>query len=346
MHLSIRVLEAFIGIFFLATALLLYPNEDGKIQSSLEDFWVHLDDYQNKPLSRHTKFMIWVATLENAILNRLFGNKLFSEQAATVSICLSFAAFAYAYATFWGFEELVSHALIDTAGPTPLYFAAQQTSVWSSILIVVTLTALFFRLDVIRRRLLLILSTAASLCLVVWLTKRGHPLPDKERVALGASMALVLLLGFLCSVSFIALARWTLKFSEQLKSSFKLLCLVILNLGVALVLVSPAFLPGVASVPRDEIFTAETWSTFLIAFPLSNAIDVALASLFVLLASLLLLHRLLWPLLTRTLFRMGDIGTKGRRGILTAVGIALLSTSVFGEKFPDLLKEVLKGLGG
>jgi hypothetical protein len=43
---------------------------------------------------------------------------------------------------------------------------------------------------------------------------------------------------------------------------------------------------------------------------------------------------------------MQDIGTKGRRAILTAVGIALLSTSVFNGKMPDLLKEVIKALGG
>jgi glucose-6-phosphate isomerase len=39
---------------------------------------------------------------------------------------------------------------------------------------------------------------------------------------------------------------------------------------------------------------------------------------------------------------MTDIGTKGRRAILTAVGIALLSTSVFGGKFPGLLKDIAK----
>jgi glucose-6-phosphate isomerase len=66
----------------------------------------------------------------------------------------------------------------------------------------------------------------------------------------------------------------------------------------------------------------------------------------VLLATLLLIHRALWPLLTRTLFRMADIGTKGRRAILTAIGISLLGTSVFGEKFPELLKEFVKAFGG
>ena len=54
---------------------------------------------------------------------------------------------------------------------------------------------------------------------------------------------------------------------------------------------------------------------------------------------ILLVHRLVWPVLSRTLFRMTDIGTKGRRSILVAVGSALLSASVFGGKFPELLKD-------
>ncbi len=73
---------------------------------------------------------------------------------------------------------------------------------------------------------------------------------------------------------------------------------------------------------------------------------MVLAFLFEGLVLLLLIHGALWPLLTRTLFRMADIGTKGRRAILTAVGLALLSASVFGGKFPELIKDLLKSLGG
>jgi len=43
---------------------------------------------------------------------------------------------------------------------------------------------------------------------------------------------------------------------------------------------------------------------------------------------------------------MTDIGTKGRRAILTSVGLALLSASVFGGKLPELLKGLVKIFGG
>jgi hypothetical protein len=75
----------------------------------------------------------------------------------------------------------------------------------------------------------------------------------------------------------------------------------------------------------------------------TNIFDVALALLFVLLAAMLLIHRLLWPLLTRTLFRIQALGTIGRRGILVTVGLTLLGWS--GVHLPELARELLKALG-
>jgi hypothetical protein len=38
-------------------------------------------------------------------------------------------------------------------------------------------------------------------------------------------------------------------------------------------------------------------------------------------------------------------GTKGRRAILALFRAALLGTSMFGGRFPELLKELVKGFG-
>jgi hypothetical protein len=46
LHLIARPFEVLIGLFCLVTAILLYPNQEGKIQSKLEDFWIRLDDYR------------------------------------------------------------------------------------------------------------------------------------------------------------------------------------------------------------------------------------------------------------------------------------------------------------
>ena len=73
---------------------------------------------------------------------------------------------------------------------------------------------------------------------------------------------------------------------------------------------------------------------------LTNLLNAFLAISFAFLAAMLLLHRLIWPILVRSLFRMQDIGEKGRRGILLTIGLAFSGVSV-----PDLAKELLKALG-
>jgi hypothetical protein len=53
-----RPIEALLGLFCVLTAVVLNPDEEGKIQSKLEDFWIRVDDFQNLALTRHVAFMV------------------------------------------------------------------------------------------------------------------------------------------------------------------------------------------------------------------------------------------------------------------------------------------------
>ena len=125
-------------------------------------------------------------------------------------------------------------------------------------------------------------------------------------------------------------------------SSLKVLATVIVNLFLAVFFVSP-LLFGVNIKPIDDLRDQVLVTVSLIA--VSNIVDAAIALFYVLLALLLLIHRAVWPLLSRTLFRITDIGTKGRRAILTTVGLALLAAGVTG-KVPELLQKLIEKLAG
>jgi hypothetical protein len=58
LHLIARPIEALLGVFCVLTAIVLYPDEEGKLQSRFEDFWVSVDDYKLAALSQHT---VWAA---------------------------------------------------------------------------------------------------------------------------------------------------------------------------------------------------------------------------------------------------------------------------------------------
>jgi hypothetical protein len=86
LHLIVRPIEALLGLFCVATAVLLFPDQEGRIRSGLEDFWVPVDDYKGKAL---TTFTVGVVNFENRLLDRLFGYELVSFRAALLSVCLS-----------------------------------------------------------------------------------------------------------------------------------------------------------------------------------------------------------------------------------------------------------------
>lgn len=72
LHVILRLLAALLGLFCVATAVLLYPDQEGKIQSKLEDFWIRIDDYQKLALSKHAAFMTGVSQLESRLLDHIF----------------------------------------------------------------------------------------------------------------------------------------------------------------------------------------------------------------------------------------------------------------------------------
>lgn len=165
-----------------------------------------------------------------------------------------------------------------------------------------------------------------------------------------AALLVVVMGGFVSDILFIALTRRMLRWAGEMTSFVKVTLAIAINLLVAVLLgwvPATLYLQSFFGLPISTSFRGHdflTASGFVIAC--TNLFDVLLALFFVVCAMQLLLHRAVWPVLTRTVFRMQEIGTKGRRAILTTVGIALLGTSVFGGKFPDLLKELVKAFGG
>jgi hypothetical protein len=183
---------------------------------------------------------------------------------------------------------------------------------------------------------------AALIFLLLWMVtfRAGAPGVTGE---ISVRILLLVLGGFGCDVIFITLTRRLLRWAGEMTSSLKVLATVIVNFFLAVLFVSP-LLVGVHIKPIGDLRGQILLTITMIA--VSNIVDAVIALFYVLLAVLLLIHRALWPLLTRTLFRMTDMGTKGRRAILTAVGLAVLSESVFGGKFPELLKDLVKIFGG
>jgi hypothetical protein len=338
LHLIARPIEVLLGLFCLLTAILLYPNQEGKIQSTLEDFWVRVDDYKNLALSKHAAFMTQLAKLETQFLDRVFGEKLFSIRAATVSLGCSITSLGVV-----GF--LHRHEAFSTKSYD--FFNLRQ----SLGLVCIGIYA-FAAMSLPRKRRMLLFAVLSLVLLVPgWILIIGNaPIrnPSVSNRISGFELYFVYdfilsslgVLGFVCDVVFIAFTRKMLLKASVISRSSTILVLVLSNVVLAVLLVGPYLIERLNLIPPDRLNLR--WFPLL---SLTNMFDVALALLFALLAVLLLIHRAIWPLLTRTLFRMTDVGTKGRRAILTTVGLALLAAGISG-KVPELVQKVIEKFGG
>lgn len=323
LHLIARPIEVLLGLFCVLTAIVLYPNEEGKIQSKFEDFWIRVDDYRQLALSRHATFMTQVAQLETGFLNRVFGPKLVSAQALGVSFSCSLFAV--------GVTGIVLK---------PVTFGM----VLLAVSVIVGALSIYLRK---RRFVQLIVIVAAFVFLALYIIERH---PDARTAATHTIFEMfgIGLGSFACDVFFVIVTRRMLRWAGQMRSSLIVLATIFLNLLLALTLIFPMIAIGYvldAGGRNPDITWRLALSSILLFVAFSNIFDALLALLFVQLAILLLIHRAVWPLLTRTLFRMQDIGTKGRRAILTTVGLALLAAGVTG-KVPDLLQKLIEKLGG
>jgi hypothetical protein len=317
-HLLLRAVLHILGLFCLLTSLLLYTDEEGKIQNRLEDFWVRVDDYQRLALSRHAAFMVEVAKLETGLFDYLFGHKLISLQAVTISICFSNIS---TWLTLYGGNVNVTHRLVLQSAASSLALA----------LLFLLIPSRPFRWVVAGLSLV-----PAIVVLRAWSTKWDESLPVFFAIVVG---------GFLSDLAFVVITRRLLRWAGDMSRSLTVVGVIVLNVLLAFAMVGlyyPANYVIERMIGSDyTLVNTVIWESalFAVGTAASNGFDVLLALLFVILALILLLHRGVWPLIGRTLFRIQDIGTKSRRAILASVGVGLLG-------LPQLLKQLIEKLVG
>ena len=103
--------EALGGLVLIYAAFFLYENEQGNVQSVLEDLWLRIEEHKEIFLSRHAAFMREVARLTNVGFDRLFGKKLFSWQSFAVSSCYSIGSVCLVLAyRVWSYDLMLAAA--------------------------------------------------------------------------------------------------------------------------------------------------------------------------------------------------------------------------------------------
>jgi hypothetical protein len=226
LHLIARPIEVLLGVFCVLTAIVLYPDEEGRIQSKFEDFWIRVDDFKNSALTRHAAFLTQVAKLETQFLNRLFGHKLISSQSIGVSFSLSLLTFS-----ILGLATLGYASKVEDIRSMFLRF-------YLSLLIVsllVGVTSIFVR----RRQNTRTIAIASAIILVPFFIFKFNPNLDPARAEVSANVLYLAVGGFACDVAFVALTRRFVMWTGEMTSTVKVMGTIVLNVFLALCLMAP-----------------------------------------------------------------------------------------------------------
>jgi hypothetical protein len=344
-HLSVRIVEGWLGLLFVYFRVFLYEDEDGRMQNKLEVWWIQISDQQNAAISRNVVFVRVVASLATKVFDRLFGNKILSARAIGGSVCFSLAS--------WFLAEIFNFLLMRTF----LYVS------WSVLLgrhpplrwvfpICILGFAIFLCLGLLPLRLESLRAANVWLVVVLILSPLG-PLyfyyasrsgweEEIPYLTIFSLLFALLFVSFLCDIFFVALTRVMLR-KVTSKSSFMVMSgLILLNCLMALLLVVIPYLIGYRHATR----TASSYSLYSVFsfLALFNLFDALVSLVFVSLALVTILHLLFWPAINRSLYALAGLGIARRRKLMGILGVSLLALST-GMSL-ELLKSVLELFGG
>src|SRR5664279_3640186 len=100
-YLSLKIVAGLVGVVASYSGLFLYEDEEGKVTTRLEEWWVGLQDKEKSSLSMQSAFLKEIASLAGRFFDRLLGKRLLSKEAFASLYCYSAGVGILAWATIF-----------------------------------------------------------------------------------------------------------------------------------------------------------------------------------------------------------------------------------------------------
>jgi len=282
-----------------------------------------------------------IASSTSSVLDQIFGKKLFSLHFVCISACFSFASI-YLIDYFYVFIFLqIQRPVYGFLSTGYLILASvanyKENSKW---------TKLWFGIIIIS-----IPFTIVILSIFAWTPESQHsPLALLFTLEfLLPSFMLAATIAVVCDLLFVALTRWILQLSFKSKSFFTIASMLFLNAFLALSLfLVPLYyrytferymIPDGYTIEISHPYFFFRNLSIVFAYPLivySNLYTAIVAISFIILALLMLLHLVIWPVMERPIYVLQDLGIVRRKKLLVAVGISLIA--IWFGHVPEFLK--------
>ncbi len=330
----LRVLAVAGGVLTCYASLFMYEDDERRVQHILEDWWLRIDTLRGHTLRLHESLLSAMASLTQASLGGLFGNKLISLRAIGASACLSLASLLCAelflVPSYWdgNCPEWLSHILSFSSSVGPPLFSPDVR--WQLIFMLLFLLIAIQAGCTTRPSVVTLAAAATVLARAAVLETRWR---DGAPILGGA-----ILIGICSDILAITALRALLARQSTTVSAVKRTALfgAHVMVGLVAILVPLGVSRAIQSRVTPQYMNPPWLETLDIAFGLStltNLVVVLLSVFFIIALASLIIHSLLWPLLERPIYavaRLGLLRTQVSRTALFALGVATVSTGVNG----------------
>jgi hypothetical protein len=330
----LRTLAFCAAIPILSAGYLMYEGEAEKVQSRLDTAWIQFDELRKKTLSRQAAFVRVVATKTVLSVDRLFGTRLVSVQALApaFTLCLSSALLFWVLPVVLGF---VRGKTLGIMGVMVLLFFETAFTVAGLYLLSLVLAPLvnenrrhltkdFFTEVTVLAVLMTLALALINLVFGQWATVFAAP-----------AIWLSCTAGGLVTLLTVSALRWgaVKTTSGEGEWPFVLVSLLPLAIGGGLAVIYAHVRP----LAGEE---SSGYATVVLLTAASTTLALAPTFFVVTIATVLLLHRGLWPLAVRLFHNVPQASLLENKPLLRKVGWVLLAVVFFGlEKAAILLQK-------
>jgi hypothetical protein len=351
-----RCIAGCLGAILIYSALFLYKQEEGELENRIEQWWQKIRDLHAHAVSRETAFLKVVADITSKGFTKLFGERLFGPKAIAASMCYSQAAFlllASILSTYAASGRLYTSREESIAGWAEAVRLGWTLGILSFIFLFLGSLGPFVDRQSQRRFWLssvIVFTASWPLALaVMFFTSYTYGV---FAFAYGLEV-LGILTAIMCDFLFIALTRGMLARAAQSNSFTTIVALAIGNACLAALLFlvpfvgalmyhNPVSTNGYPPVmPETKVVAAARFLVFSIAA--SKFFDALVSLSWLLIAALMLLHRLFWPLIERPVYALSRHRVfSEQKKLVFFSGVALLGLAIpsVGRALENVVKAV------
>jgi hypothetical protein len=329
----VRALAGSAGVAILYVAWFVYEDEEKLLQSKIESWWLQFDDLRQNMISRHAAFISIVAQKAKEALDRLFGPILLATDSVAVATSLGVTG-VFLVEVYYKYTHADLGASWEVAAIAGIAFVAFVCG------IAPLASARFRRLPRVLLRVILVCvvlyTIGVFITFIVYTINGDVPSGFLSMLSL-ATYSLALPLGFVAGIALtllqIVIARRAMELTVASKSEWPIIAgMFLVSVPIGIVISLLVVLATKFDFNSSGAFTTAYGILFTLVslMGVMSIIAVAFWLLIAGITSVMVFHRITWPLASRVLYALPRYRVVEKKKTLNAVGIALLGVAISG----------------